>query len=101
MFDTVLFLGFPLIDAYRQALMQLPIAERELFIQNQDPIYLQKIENEGIEYLGKYLGSSIEMAALEMAYSHVYSLLKKLIPHFSYEQHPLLLLALPAQNSTS
>jgi hypothetical protein len=101
MFDTILFLGFPLSDADKQTLIQLPAAERELFIQNQDSSYLQKIENDGIEYLGKYLGPSIEMAALEMSYSHVYSLLKRLIPRFPYGEHSLLLLALPAQNSTS
>lgn len=101
MFDTVLFLGFPLSVAYQQELTRLPAAERELFIQNQDSAYLQKIENEGIEYLGKYLGPSTEMGALEMSCSHVYSLLKKLIPYFSYEEHPLLLLALPAQNTAS
>lgn len=101
MFDTVLFLGFPLSEAYRQALIQIPAIERELFIQNQDSNYLQKIEYEGIEYLGKYLGSSIEMAKLSMSHSHIYSLLKKLIPHFPYEKSPLLLLALPIQNSAS
>lgn len=101
MFDTVLFLGIPLSDAYQQALDRLPAAERELFIQNQDSAYLQKVENEGIEYLGKYLGFPIEMATLEMSYSHVYSLLKKLIPSFSYEENPLLLLAFPVQVSAS
>jgi hypothetical protein len=101
MFDTILFLGFPLSAAYQQALIQLPAAERELFIQSQDSVYLQKIENEGMEYLGKSLGPSIDIATLEMSYSHIHSLLKKLIPHFPYEQHPLLLLALPAQNQNS
>jgi hypothetical protein len=97
MFDTILFLGFPLSDSYQRELQQLPSAERELFIQKQVSPYLQQIEDKGIVYLGKSLGSSIEMTALESMQSHIYSLLRKLIPHFPYEQHPLLLLAIPAE----
>lgn len=102
MFDTILFLGFPLTDAYRLALLAIPSVERDLFIQNQDPFqpdspYLQKIEHEGIEYLGKYLGSSIDMATCDLSYFHILSLLKKLIPHFPYEQHSLFMLALPSR----
>lgn len=104
MFDTILFLGLPLSNSYQLALLQLPSAEQEIFIQNQgafqDSPYLQKIEHEGIEYLGKYLGSSIDMATLDLSYSHIVSLLKKLIPQFPYEQNPLFLLALPSQNSS-
>jgi hypothetical protein len=95
-FDTILFLGFPLSDAYQKRLLELSSIERELFIQKSSSPYLQEIENEGILYLGKYLGSIIEMAALETLSFHVYSLLKKLIPQFPYEQYPLLLFALPA-----
>lgn len=94
MFDTLLFLGFPLCDSYQKKLNQLSSVERDLFIQPGDSPYLQQIENEGILYLGKYLGSSIDMGALDLMYAHIYSLLKKLVPHFSYEQYPLLLLAL-------
>lgn len=101
MFDTILFLGFPLSDSYHQALLQLPAAERELFIQNQASPYLQQIKSEEIVYLGKCLGPSIEMAALEISSAHIYSLLKKLIPHFPYEQYSLCLLALPTQNCYS
>ncbi len=96
MFDSILFLGFPMSDAYQQELQLLPAVEQELFIQNQVSSYLQRIENEGIVYLGKSLGTSIELATLESIHSHIYSLLKKLVPHFPYEQHPLLLLAIPA-----
>ena len=100
-FDTVLFLGFPLSPSYHQALDQVPMAEREVFIQTGDSPYLQKIEREGIEYLGKYLGSSIDMTALDLSHAHVYSLLKKLNPHFPYEESSLFLLALPLENSLS
>jgi hypothetical protein len=94
MFDTVLFLGFPLSDAYQKELLRLPSAERELFIQNQVSPYLQRVESEGTYYLGKCLGSSIEMVELDSSFLHIYSLLRKLVPNFPYEQYPLLLLAL-------
>lgn len=99
MLDTILFLGFPLSASYQQELQWLPSAERELFIQPQASPYLQQIENQGMVYLGKSLGSSIEIAALESVQSHIYSLLRKLIPHFPYEKHPLLLLAIPAADT--
>lgn len=93
MFDTALFLGFPLSTAYQQELNRLPLVERELFIQSETSPYLQQIENDGVIYLGKSLGASVDMAALDGASSHVMSLLKKLVPNFPYEQHPLVLFA--------
>jgi hypothetical protein len=94
MFDTILFLGFPLSDTYRQELHRVPSSERELFIQSQASPYLQQIEHEGAVYLGKFLGVSIEIAALESLQSHILSLLKKLVPHFPYERYPFYLLAI-------
>lgn len=97
MLDTILFLGFPLSSSYQKELTLLSSVERDLFIQSCASPYLQQIEYEGSLYLGKCLGPSIEMAALESMHSHVYSLLKKLVPHFPYEHHPLLLLALSTE----
>ncbi len=96
MFDPLLFLGFPLSECYQQELTQLPAVEHALFIQNHSSPYLQQIESNGKFYLGKFLGPSIELSALEASQSHIYSLLKKLVPNFPYEQYPLLLLALPS-----
>jgi hypothetical protein len=98
--DTILFLGFPLSDSYQQMLDELPLGEREIFIQRQASPYLQQIESEGKRYLGKFLGASIEMAALESIQSHIYSILKKLVPCFPYEAHPILILAIPAQQAS-
>jgi hypothetical protein len=95
MFDYQLFLGLPLSDSYQKELKQLSAAIRDIFIQTHSSPYLQQIESEGMVYLGKYLGPSIELAALDSLQAHIYSLLKKLIPHYPYEQHSLLLFALP------
>ncbi len=100
MFDYQLFLGLPLSTAYQQELGQLPASMRDIFIQTSVSPYLQQVENEGAIYLGKYLGSSVEASLLDALQAHVYSLLKKLIPHYPYEEHPLVLLALPVPPST-
>jgi|GEM_PF-1451410 len=97
MFNAVLFLGFPLLDSYQRELSKLSAVERELFIQYQVSPYLQQIQSEGALYLGKGLGSSVELAALDSFQSHIYSLLRKLVPDFPYQQHPLLLLILPTE----
>lgn len=96
MFETELFLGFPLSESFQQALTLLPETERALFIQNKPSPYLQQIESDGKLFLGKSLGASLELSALEACNSHILSLLKKLVPSFPYEHHPLLLLALPS-----
>jgi hypothetical protein len=94
MFDHQLFLGLPLSESYQQELAQLPAPIRAAFIQSQSSLYLQQIENEGTIYLGKSLGPLVELSALESIQAHIYSLLKKLVPHYSYDKHPLLLFAL-------
>lgn len=96
MFDYQLFLGLPLSDSYQQELRQIPASTRDVFIQSQSSPYLQQVESEGTLYLGKYLGSSIEVASLDSLQAHIYSLLKRLVSHYSYEEHPLLLLVLPS-----
>lgn len=94
MFDHQLFLGLPLSESYQQELAKLPVSTRDAFIQSQSSLYLQQIENEGRIYLGKSLGPSVELSTLESIQAHIYSLLKKLVPHYAYEEHPLLLFAL-------
>jgi hypothetical protein len=94
MYDSQLFLGLPVSHSFQRELDQLPASLHEVFIQNKSSSYLQQVEYEGVRYLGKYLGSSIELVELDSSQNHIYSLLKKLIPHFPYEQNPLLLFAL-------
>lgn len=93
--DTILFLGFPITESHHHTIKQLPDAERSLFI-NSNPLYLEQIEHEGIVYLGKSLGVSMEINQLEMMTTNILSLLKKLIPNHSYVSDSLVLLALPS-----
>jgi hypothetical protein len=90
-----LFFGFLLSPAYQDKLAQLPESIRSSFIQKTVSPYLQQIEYEGKTYLGKSLGHSIELTALEGMESHIDSLLRYLIPDYPYENCPLVLLALP------
>lgn len=99
MFDTQLFLGLPLTGSYQQELERLDLSERDFFIQGEVSPYLQQIESEGVIYLGKYLGPSVETSSLDFSQTHIYSLLKKLVPDYPYEQHPLLLLAVPCNDA--
>lgn len=95
MFDYQLFLGLPLSKEDLQGIGALPSSLREIFIQNQDLSYLQQIEYESITYLGKYIGSSVEVASLESIQAHIYSLVRRLIPYHEKRDSSLLLLALP------
>ena len=94
MFDYQLFLGLPLSESYQRELNKLSASVRDAFIQSQSSPYLQQIEHEGAVYLGKFVGSSVELGSLDALQAHIYSLLEKLILHYPYKQHPLLLLAL-------
>ena len=95
-FDSHLFLAFPLRPDYISNLELVPIALRALYIRNLDENYLSEISHKGQRFLAKNLGSLIDFQALESAQIHIYSVLKKLIPDFPYNSHPLVLLALPA-----
>lgn len=99
MSDPVLFLGFPVTDAFQQELSKVAIAERERVIQDHSSLYLQRMENEGTLYLGKALGSSIDLDSLEAVSAHLHSLLKTLVPHFPYGQNPVVLLGINSDPS--
>lgn len=98
MFEHCLFLGLPITESYLHQLKKLSPELIEIFIQNQSSEYLQKREYCGISYLGKCMETPYEMAALDFLQTHVYSLLKKLIPDYPYDQHPLVLLPLSSRD---
>lgn len=93
-YNYFLFFGFPINETFQQKLEKIPEGVRALFLQGNE--YLQLIEKEGISYLGKCLGDSSDSSSLELAQAHIISLLKLLVPDHTYEQHELVLLAIPA-----
>lgn len=94
MLDYTLFIGLLLDDAYLRELEEVPPSLRDLLIQSQDDTYLRQIDFEGKVYLGKFLEPPMEVSSLETVQAHIHSILKRLVPYYSYDEHPLVLLAL-------
>jgi hypothetical protein len=91
MLDYQIFLGFHLSTSYQECLRETPLPVRSLFIQDNGE-YLAQINYEDSSYLGKSLGPLVELQNLELLEANVYSLLRRLVPDYPYERHPLILL---------
>lgn len=53
--------------------------------------YLNEFSYKGMRFLGKGLGSMISLSELELIEKNIYSLLKKVVSQFPYEEVPLYL----------
>lgn len=93
MFDYALLLAFPLAQDYLDQLEKVPPALKALFIQEDHSDYLCHLQHEQQTFLAKRLGGNVNMQALELAYVHMQSILKRLVPDFPYAEHPLVLFA--------
>lgn len=89
-YSQQLFLGFPLEKDFVELLNQINPYLRDLFIKKNGD-YLQEIDFNQINYLGKYAGFIIDSQALEQLEDHIYSLLKKLVPNYPYHKGNLVL----------
>lgn len=78
MFETELFLAFPVTSQYEEALNAAPQGLKEAFINTEN--YLTFLQHEGVNYLGKSLGESILEEELKNAAKHICSILMKLVP---------------------
>lgn len=93
-FQARLFLGFPIRSDFAQKLAKIPSPLISAII-NEGDRYLQEFPYEGIRYLGKVLNGYTEYPNLELLEINIYSLLKKLVPDYPYDQAPLILIATP------
>lgn len=59
--------------------------------------YLQEASYNQKRYLGKSTSSLLSVQQLENLEANVVSLLKRLVPGYPFENHPLCLLALPSE----
>jgi hypothetical protein len=100
MFDYQLFLAFPVSKSYQDLLIQVSDPLRALFIQQTEGEYLQEINDQGIRYLGKNLGPSIELEKLEFVQTHIFSVLKRIVQNYVYEEE-LIILALPKPEASA
>jgi hypothetical protein len=91
--NTTLFLGFPLDDGYIVQMQKNKPEYLELFIRSGSD-YLQKVEFDKVSYLGKFVQNEEPLAQLELLEANIYSLLKKLVADYSYQNTPLILFAI-------
>lgn len=89
MFDSELFLGFPVDPLFAVALGKTnPFAVKQ-FLGGGD--YLTDLTHNDMRYLGKFLGKISTLPQLELVENNVYSLLKRVVPNFPYQETPLYL----------
>ncbi|MGA8165351.1 MAG: hypothetical protein WB791_10105 [Waddliaceae bacterium] len=92
-----LFLGFPLDKLFVEELGKANPYLVAQFIQtgreaySADSEYLREIIYQEMHFLGKFLGGIANLQHIELVEANIYSLLKRLVPHFSYEEIPLYL----------
>lgn len=91
MFERKLFLGFLIDVEYEKMLDQLNPELKSIFIRGGGE-YLQEIVYKDTLYLGRFVPSPATHSELELLNLHVFSLLKRLIPQFPYENRALWLL---------
>ena len=90
MFDYQLFIGFPKDPIFQQELQKANDHLMNQFI-NTHGEYLQEINHQGMQYLGKKVGKLATFSDITLIEANIYSILKKLVPHFPYEETPLML----------
>ncbi|MEI8125559.1 MAG: hypothetical protein WCG42_07395 [Parachlamydiaceae bacterium] len=91
MFDTALFLGFPVDASYAQKLRGADPVLVGVFIHGANGEYLSDVQNEGCRYLGRFIASSVTVADLSLLEQNIYSILKKVTPHERVDLVPLVL----------
>lgn len=89
-----LFLGYPLNEICSQKLAIADFAVKSTFIRPEEP-YLQELEFEGTQYIGKYAGESTDLESLELLEANIYSLIKKLLVDYPCDKTSLVLLTIP------
>lgn len=90
MFTFQLFLGFPVDELYAEELSKANPYVVAQFIQKEGD-YLREITYQDMRFFGKFLGHIAELQQIELLEANIYSLLKKLVPNFSYQEIPLYL----------
>ncbi len=85
MLKSRVFLGVKELPALQAQLKKKSPQFLELFIQD-DPDYLQRVEHQGQPYLGKFLDSHVDLSHLDLIESNVYSLLRRVVPEYPFQE---------------
>lgn len=88
-FQSELFLGFSVDPTFENELNSLDNQIKSLYIQENSDAYLTKYALNDKQFLGKYIGTSSNLPHLELASTNIYSLLKKIVPNYPYDQSEL------------
>jgi hypothetical protein len=95
MFEVKIFLGFPVEVHLDSMLKEIDPKFLDLFIRKDDT-YLQEITHGEKRYLGKFAGKIGTIPSLELLEKNIYSLLRKILPDYPYQETSLVLF--PAQD---
>jgi hypothetical protein len=93
LFESKLFLGFFVDASFENHLNSLDQKVKFLYIQKED-VYLQEYIFQNEMFLGKMIEKPSNLTLLELSSQNILSLLKKIVPNYSYEQAELWLLPL-------
>lgn len=88
MFERKLFLGHPVDAYYKQLLSEANPKLLSLFIQPEGE-YLQQTVYQDQAYLGRFFPCPYHISDMDLLEAHVYSLLKRLVPEYPYEETSL------------
>jgi hypothetical protein len=94
MFDYQLFIGFPKDPLFEKELQKANKHLIDQFIRSNGE-YLEEINHQGMSYLGKKLGKLSQFSEIVLIEANIYSILKKLVPDFPYDETPLILFPIP------
>lgn len=92
MLEVELFVGFPVDPLFAKELSTADPHVLNAFVQEKGE-YLQEYTCDGLRYLGKHVGKNINQSELDLVETNIYSLLKKVVPEFPYDETPLYLFA--------
>ena len=89
----VLFFGFPVDSLYLRAVEGAPVFLQKQFFSGEDPV-LSKVQINGLYYIGKPCQAPVSKETLDKMKDHIYSVLDKLVPGYSYAETDLYLCSL-------
>ncbi|CCB85666.1 MULTISPECIES: hypothetical protein [Parachlamydia] len=85
-----LFLGFHVDFQFSESLSEINPEILRIFIQKEGD-YLTEVYHRKKKYLGKSIEGVTDLTQLELLEEHIYSLLKKINPHYPCREFPLYL----------
>lgn len=92
--QSSLFLGFPITPLFREALQRNKAEVLSFFI-HPGGDYLQEIQYQGMDYLGKWVENPSTLHQISLLEEHILSLLKKLVVEYPYQNESLNLFPIP------